>query len=409
MALRPLRTSMVAALVILLISVMPAAGRDASARPDAPINAAAPRGVGTHTVSGDCVATDCLDLTVNAADGGVDAVTEGTRAIPMNGKKGGFSVRMVGDQPNMLLNHDFEDPSGGWTFPTSGSYRPVRAAESDMSHPGSWVSRVQISGTTPRTSAALMQQTRTVSPSTNYVISGWFKTTALGPNSTETTAPLTYKPGLAPAAVRIEMLDASSNVLRTNWVYAYTGTAQWHENAVGVKTLSNVNRIRLSVGVWGGYGTVMFDDISLSRLFPTTNTPLPMTATQPGGGNTPILLTGTVGSGQPLRVNATVSPTSKGFEIEGAVTNTSGTASPSTDRALQLSYTLPINATGWQWGDTPRVSRTIVAGSSYFFENNLNSPTARYPWATVFDSGPNASGLSIGAPLTRPRAYALKY
>ena len=407
--LMPSRSAIAVALATLLVSAMPAAARDASARPSAPPAPSAPRGTEIGTVKGDCVATDCLELAMNA-NGSVSSVTEGARAIPMNGKKGGFSIRMAGNQPNLIKNPGFESAVStttdvnNWRFPTSGTTPPTRVADGDAGHAGSWAARVLISGTINKTSA-IAYQTVAVSPSTNYTIAGWFKTTDIKPNSTETTAPLTYRADLAPVAIRIEQLNSSNTVQRTNWVYAYTGTAGWHQNATGVKTISTATKIRLAIGVRSGRGTVLFDDISLKRLLAPAATPMVVTATQPGGGNNPIELDGTV-SGQPLELEASISSTAKGIEIAGGVTNTSATGSIATDRAFQLTFTLPINATGWSYGDTPRVARVITSTGVYFFENNLNSPTARYPWATVYDA---SSGLNLGAPLTKPRAYGLKY
>ncbi|MEO7119311.1 MAG: hypothetical protein ABIZ34_10110 [Candidatus Limnocylindrales bacterium] len=374
-----------------------APGSVTSGRPPAAVT---PSG-SPRTVKGDCATpSDCVELTING-DGRVGGLTEGPRVLPMtSGSAGGFSVHMVGNQPNLVVNPGFEQATG-WKFPSSGTYRPRRVAVGNA-HGGGYVARIEIPGSTPQTSA-VATQTVNVSPSTSYVVSAWFKTTSIGPNSTETTAPLSYKAGLAPAFVNVQLLDSGNNLLRENWVFSYTGTSGWSRQTLGLKTPGNAAKIKLSLQLKNGSGTAMFDDVSVTRLIASGSSALTTTTQDETGGA--VSQHSTIAGEPTLTLDAIYEPLDHGIEITGIVTD-SGATGRSGDRALQVTYLLPLDVTGWSWADTARRARTIKDQHTYGFENGINGPQARYPWATVYDG---QSGISLGSPLSLPRGYSMSY
>jgi hypothetical protein len=66
-----------------------------------------------------------------------------------------------------------------------------------------------------------------------------------------------------------------------------------------------------------------------------------------------------------LNLKANFLPGRDHVAIEGSVTDTTGR-----DRAVTLLFALPLDATGWQWGDDARRSRLI--GGSGEFANTVN-------------------------------------
>lgn len=78
------------------------------------------------------------------------------------------------------------------------------------------------------------------------------------------------------------------------------------------------------------------------------------------------------------------------------------------DRAIQVQYVLPVDATGWQWGDYIRKSREIDSGVRY--ENVYKIGEVRtqnaYPFTFV---GEDTQGLSLAVPMDVPRIYRIGY
>src|SRR5208337_1724495 len=91
--------------------------------------------------------------------------------------------------------------------------------------------------------------------------------------------------------------------------------------------------------------------------------------------------------------------------VEGRVTDTAGK-----DRAVTLLFALPLDATGWQWGDDVRRSRLI--GGSGEFANTVslrcgaNGKMSLYPLAAVWDE---RTGLALGLDMDHPAQYRLVY
>jgi len=96
-------------------------------------------------------------------------------------------------------------------------------------------------------------------------------------------------------------------------------------------------------------------------------------------------------------------PRDRYIEVHGDVLDLRGV-----DRAIQVQYVLPVDATGWQWGDYIRKSREIESGVRY--ENVYTIGEVRtqntYPFAFV---GEDAQGFSLAVPMDVPRIYRIGY
>ena len=107
-----------------------------------------------------------------------------------------------------------------------------------------------------------------------------------------------------------------------------------------------------------------------------------------------------------LSVQATFNAAKDHLAIEGRVTDTTGR-----DRAITLFFALPLDATGWQWGDDARRSR-LIDGSGEFANTvslrcGANGKMSLYPLAAVWSDGDSpgvrpssgaATSASIGVP-----------
>lgn len=395
----------VLAMVVPASAAPPATGQAARPRPAALTPAAS-------TPAGTVTTADGLALTVNT-NGSVGTVRDGARTLPRTTSSsggtisGGFALRMVGGQANLLKNAGFESAvsttssSGNWRFPT-GTYSPLIDAGQHRS--GVRSAKIAIAGTAMKDSLVAYQDV-SVTAGTSYVVGGYSKTSLLGPSSTETTHQIVTRDD-APAMIVVNMLDSSGRTTRGAGyrVKSYTGTTSWSLQSMGVKAFTGETRLRISILVRQGYGTVWFDDLSVAPTFAPSTSPLTTIATASGGR---VIQTSAVVA-QPLQLQATYEPIpdatgTKGIRIVGEVRHLGG--SPA-DRAFQLTYTLPVGAAGWNYGDTARTARVIANGTTYTFDTSSVFPAARYPWATVFDS---ASNISLGSPLSKPRGYALRY
>jgi hypothetical protein len=78
------------------------------------------------------------------------------------------------------------------------------------------------------------------------------------------------------------------------------------------------------------------------------------------------------------------------------------------ERGLQITFSLPMEATGWVWGDDIRHTR-VVSGSTRYQNTQLlpyGGTFSRYPFASL--SGP-PGGLSLAAPMDVPRIQYTSY
>ena len=105
-----------------------------------------------------------------------------------------------------------------------------------------------------------------------------------------------------------------------------------------------------------------------------------------------------------LSLEANFSPGRDHIAVEGRVTDTT-----SRDRAITLLFALPIDATGWQWGDDMRQSRLI--GGNGEFANTMslrcgaNGKMSLYPLAAVWtETEGDSAGVRVSSrPATSAR------
>jgi hypothetical protein len=324
----------------------------------------------------------------------VASIRVGARTLPSLPGGGGFSLRIAGNGPNLVPNPSFEqDAAGagtpdGWAFTTGGA--PPRT-DSSTAHSGT--RSLRLSNPVKQTSGAFRAEVD-VEPNTSYVFSAWFRSRNVLPEL-PTAIRETYHPH-SPLKVDVEQL-AGGQVVSVSSAWGYTGTAGWNRQFAGVRTRSDVSALRIVGWIKDGSGTGWFDDLYLGRLFP--GDPIDLRGAISRQGRRTVQRATIAGEGLSLR--ATFTPQRDHVRVEGAIVG-DGRG----DKAFQLSYTLPVDATGWEWADHPRRSATISSGTYSYLSTSSLQQVSRYPWGVIHDTN---SALAVGVPLDQPRVFRIAH
>ena len=339
---------------------------------------------------------DGVALGVNS-DGSVGSMKVGSRILPRHTTRGGFSVRMAGGMPNLFHNPSFETDADanrvpdGWTF-AGTTARPTWDAS--VYHTGK--RSLKLFNATQATSGSF-SVTVPVEGDANYFFSGWFKTQNVKP-----TAALGRESGQldgSPVRVKVELLTKLS-VVNTVYAYAYTDTANWHKAFIGFRAQKNLIAVRITTQIVAGSGTVWFDDFHVGRLLQKTEAAVGGTVRASTDGSGKLLHHADL-TAQGLALDATYTPNANHIRVDGVVRST-----VAADKPLQLTYTLPVNATGWRWADYARRAETIGAGLTNAHDTSKLNQNSRYPYRVVYDS---KSALGMGIPLDQLRMFRIQY
>ncbi|HWQ91303.1 MAG TPA: hypothetical protein VN673_06510, partial [Clostridia bacterium] len=106
-----------------------------------------------------------------------------------------------------------------------------------------------------------------------------------------------------------------------------------------------------------------------------------------------------------LEMNAQCSAQADHVVLEGYVRNTG-----SKDRAITLVFALPVEASGWQWGEDVRTATTVEGNGEFANQVTLrsgaNGKMSRYPIAAIWNK---EVGLGLGLDMDYPAQYRLVY
>ncbi|GFO96046.1 uncharacterized protein ig2599ANME_0232, partial [groundwater metagenome] len=167
-----------------------------------------------------------------------------------------------------------------------------------------------------------------------YTLSAWLKAEGAG----GTNAP----------AVMVAELDSNRKWLTQTNLGFDKGTYDWTEKKLTFRTGINTSYLYVYANIWEGYGTFWVDDVALAPFFGPTIYLNGALTQNPDGTVT-----------QKARQNDIdftfyYIPKERYIEIQGEIQDLRGE-----DRALQIMYNLPVNASEWRWGDYIRGSRVI--------------------------------------------------
>ena len=335
---------------------------------------------------------DGLALRVSE-QGGITAVGDGGRTLPGSGARGGFEVRAVGGQPNLLANPGFEEADGdlpeGWSLVDGDGELAL-----DGARPHGGERSVRITLPEPGTSAGLIA-TVDVEPDTEYTLSAWIRTEGIGPTGTSVSV----------NPPRVTVVEQGADGPRPKaYAFGYTDDSEWSRHDAGFRTGEDAGSVRILVEVRDGWGSAWFDDVTVARLADAEAREVKGPVSRSGDGLTL--------RGEPLdgvALEARVLERDDHLAVEGVLEGTDGG-----DHAVQVSFTLPLDAEGWQWWEDVRRGRPIEDGETYA---TLSSPTRQagpepfaglnqiqrssiYPFGGISRGG---TGLGIGVPMDRPR------
>jgi hypothetical protein len=343
--------------------------------------------------TGETAAEDGAEFTVRASDGLKFSLTDGGAVsgvaidgveLPMLSVPGGFSFRELSPtvSENLIANPGFENVGDGvplnWEL-VGGAGTVVYDASEGHDSPGSI--KVEVSGTADMTSGYPKSDLIDAKPGAPYTFSAWGKSSGVG--------------GSHAPAVRVVELDRDGGWINHNLIF--DRDSDWQEKRITFTTSSDVSTLHVYVNIWESYGTFWVDDVALGTC-----------------GTGDVSLDGVVEMNDDGSITQYVTesdiafrfdyiPRDRYIEVHGDAQDLRGV-----DRAIQVQYELPVDATGWQWGDYIRKSREIDSEVQY--ENVYKIGEVRtqntYPFTFV---GEDAQGLSLAVPMDVPRIYRIGY
>jgi hypothetical protein len=164
-----------------------------------------------------------------------------------------------------------------------------------------------------------------------------------------------------------------------------TGTNNWTLERMSFTASAKAVQAYLEVDIYSGYGTAWLDDVQLSDVFGGR---LPVafgdSVTSDAGG-----LTQTGSSGTGLNLSARFTSVGSAIRVDTTLTDTTGQ-----DRAVEVSFQLPLKVVGWSWDNSFISSSVIQDGVRYTV--GANQSHSRYPFATVRGG---VAGFSLAVPM----------
>ncbi len=344
--------------------------------------------------TGETAAGDAGELSVRAYDGLEFSLAEGGAVsgvsiddveMPMLSVPGGFSFRELSStiSENLIANPGFETVSGdvplNWTFVSRAGTVVYDASEGHDS-PGSI--RINVPGTGDMQSGYPKSDLIDAKPGTVYTFSARGKSSGVDGS---------YSP-----TVRVVELNGSGGwITQHNLVFGRD--SDWEEKKTSFTTSSDVSKLYVYANIWESYGTFWVDDVTLG-MCGTGKIPLVSAVEKNYDGSITQYVTSS-----DIAFRFDYIPRDRYIEVHGDVLDLRGV-----DRAIQVQYVLPVDATGWQWGDYIRESRAIGSGVRYENVYKIGEMRTQNTYSFTF-VGEDAQGLSLAVPMDVPRIYRIGY
>jgi IPT/TIG domain-containing protein len=334
-------------------------------------------GQGTLTTS------DGLTLSLSST-GVVNTLKSGSTNYASAMPSGFFYRELAATTSNVILNGSFESGLGtptSWSI--AGGTGGTWSIDTTTFSAGLRSMKISIPGTTPKHSPDLISSNVAILPNTPYTFSYNVRTSGLS---------------YALTIFLYEVDSAGKSIRRA--LSSQTGTAGWLTAPLSLTFVSgaNASHVYCDTFVYNGYGTAWLDDVQLVDVF---------------GGNQPINFTGAVTSSggvltqtaskNGLNLSATFTNVGSAIKVDATLTDTTGL-----DRALELSYQLPLNVPGWTWDQDFITPLTIAANARYqYLDSGFGAGQSHsvYPFGTVRNA---ATAFSLAVPLG-PQMDRLSY
>ncbi|MCX7918514.1 MAG: hypothetical protein N3A72_02670 [bacterium] len=370
-----------------------------------------------HLLSQSLLATDIttqdgLTLQFSNSDGSFAAITIDGRSLPLFGNTtGGLSIiegHSVTSTTN-LFTHSFETNLPLWSNAQNDNWTTGTLYYSWITSGGLGNSQYLKlgNGTTPGAGIAFNQLLPVSSG--KYQISWYGK-------SADTTSKYIFC---------IRLFDANSTDITqtttppTGWGYSGTSKAHfvcgmsntlpdtWEQFRYEYLMPEGVKYITISLRYWnGGDYYVNIDNLEIWKTSGIEwENELPIYSQLTGTGQPNQFGFKLNPPGKNLSITLTYTQLSECIRVDGELQDTS---SPLTTRFFKVYYTLPIDATGWNWFDDIYRQRNIDT-SKTAYENTVtiqNRKVAIYPFTALTDA---TSGISLAVPMTEPRIQNTSY
>ena len=358
-------------------------------------------------LAAELVTDDGLALQLDEATAAVRAVLVNGQALPLlDGAAGGFGcrelVRKTAAQPRTILSLGFDDPTSTWDRIDMMKVAPSAACvvQSDGGADGS-ARYVRVGQTQQYGDGFVPAELLPVRPNGLYRIS-W---QARVPNQG-----CTY-------IVYVQAFDADRRDITTRaqpagrWRYSPYSFSHY-QHALATKQVDGwegmsrdyaaaegVHFLRIGVCLWRGeyadadtftveeIGEAGWHAVHWRGAVQAEQGCLRQRASAPG-----------------LALTATFTPNRDHIRVEAQIESTD---QPPAERALELSFTLPVRAENWWWDDGLRHRRRIEGNATYekVFACGGHS-VSLYPFSSIHN---DAAGLALGVPLDWPRLERRTY
>jgi len=344
------------------------------------------------TAAAEVATDDGLTLVLGSGGEVVSCGVDGHELLRV-GVPGGMFVADVNDIPSrdepLGDNMSFEKIEAG--NPVGWEVGPDWRLDRQVAHSGTASMRVSMPGPAPSRSGSLAIEVP-VKPNTPYRVALWLRTEGCHPS------------------FYIEAYDAQGKPHRDypQIVISHDRTNEdWFQLSCSFATAFFCHRVRLRCDVWDQAGTAWLDDVSIVCLEDDYVSPQRLAE-----GEVRLTSDGVEQvceiADLSLRLRTVYQGGPDVITVDGEVEDTS-----SEDRAVTVSFRLPIGALGWKWYNDIQNEQVIEDSVRYGPARLLDEkdPTQRrtialYPFSVI---GNGDTALALAVPMDQPRVFRLCY
>lgn len=332
-------------------------------------------------------------------DGTVSSLRCGMVEVLTAGKRGRFII----DEFHGTRTVKVQVPNGGFEADRDGDGLPdgwsVGAnwwRDEKVKHSGRFSMRVHIAGTESKISGSLRSPRIRVIGGRTYEVSFWMRMEGCG--------------GVYPPTGYIEQWDDAGNRTTTfvqiGFSNPYRGTKDWFKLTRRFTAAPRTTNITVYFNIWRGYGTAWVDDLEVAECVPDYER-LPLRCIGVERTRDGCIATY---EAKALKLTARFRQRDGYIAVRGDVRDESGN-----DRALRITFALPIEAFGWTWWDNILESRTVERdGKPKLYARTVTAEAgdgmiSAYPFSAL-DSPDGNVGISLALPSAQgPRVFVIGY
>ena len=328
---------------------------------------------------------DGLDLFFSQ-DGDITGLKAKGNNLPVNSGKGGFYIKDMGLTPLTEFKNSGFETEEHWNFGEKW-YRDWKEV-----HEGKWSVKLEMPGTIKYNSGELISDKISIEPEREHLLTFGLNIKKLKGDSLR---------------ILIRQYDQNGNFLKDpshSIIKVIREPAikedNWFKVYFPFKTSKEVSYISLSFFGYECFGILWLDSIDISMLGDLESTKLSGKIT--GLGSESIFYQGRSEEKQ-IAIDATIKKNDDMIKVDGTVEDVSGN-----DRALILSFRMPIDARGWVWWDDIHIKREIKEKECYSDFSNVGNGRyfSKLPLSCINNSH---TSLSYALPLDNPRIFRISY